>query len=118
MTDALTESEYEEEIKDFSRTLVNISEELVEAGDFDTKHDAVLEMVNEELNHHEWFARNYYDGALYGSVVEHADADVGRYSDWQALIETNEPLETLKRLAYVVMEADALERAQRRLDDE
>jgi len=118
VTDAISDAEYNEELESFVDMLVPEAEDLAESGQFDTPRQGVMEMCSEELDYHNWFARNYYDGALYGSIIEHADTDPGMYSDWGSLIEADTPETTLKRLAYVVMEAEAMSMALDRVADE
>jgi hypothetical protein len=116
VTDAITQSEYDAAVEPFVEMVVDEAEEMVESGHFDSRRQGVMEMCSEELNYHDWFARNYYDGALYGSIVEHADTDPASYSDWPALIESDTPEGTLKRLAFVVMEADVMSVALDRVE--
>ena len=118
MTDAISKEEYDAELESFSDLVVDEAWELAEAGQFDSPRQGVLAMCSEELDYHDWFAETYYDGALYGSIIEHADTDPARYSDWSALIESDSPETTLKRLAYVVMETDATSAALDRVADE
>ena len=116
MTDAIDYEEYDKVVAEYATINVEEAEAAVEEGRRDDAHQTMIEYVQEDVQHQDWFAGSYYGGSLYGSIVEHSDADVGRYSDWQALIETNEPEETLKRLALVCFEADVLARAQGLLD--
>lgn len=114
--DAITEDEYTEEVNEIAGILARESAQAASRGQFDTAEQAAMETVGEEVEYHNWFARNYYDGSLYGSIVEHGETDPTRLSDWQALIESDTPEQTLKRLAYVVMEGDVLEHTLERLD--
>lgn len=116
--DDISEERYETEVEDIAERLVSGAEDMVERDQFDDPDQAVMETVSDELDYHNWFARNYYDGALYGSIVEHGSTDPAYYSDWQALIESDDPETTLKRLAYAVMEGDVLEAALEQLDDD
>lgn len=114
MTDTLTKSEYEETIDTFADLLLQRAETAVDDGDSTTVETAAEETVEDQLLAHEWFQPDYFEGALYGSIIEHSEAEPERYQQWSALLHEEGASPVLKCLAYVVMEADVLDRV---LDD-
>lgn len=116
---ALTREEYTGEIEQFGKDLHRMAEELAAEGDFENTRYAILEMASDELDNHEWFeGRLTKNGILYGSIIEHAETNPHRYSDWESLIVSEKPKKTLQRLAFVVAEADGIEAALGHLTDD
>lgn len=110
MTDALTAAEYREERDRVARSLAAESGAAVDEGLYDEYHQAVFELAVEDAEFHEWFARTQ-DGALYGAIVQHADANVEDYTDWESAVLGGGPEDVLRCLAYVSFEADLIDRA-------
>lgn len=118
MTDAIGEDEYTAEVGRYASYLLGDAKGAVESDDYDAVRDAILDISEEMASHHNWFARDYYGGVLYGSIVEHRLAETERYADWMALIESDDPGRTLKRLAYVVFEADVTHTALQKYEND
>lgn len=118
MTDAISREEYEEEVDEYAAWL---TEEAIEAGkgeNYEGPHSAAHEVVGDILHGHNWFARDYHGESLYGSIIEHSDADPGRFSGWKRLSEAETPREMIKRTAQLVFQTDVLNEATDRLEDE
>ena len=111
MVDTITKDEYDERVDHLADQAVTRALETDSAEQEDGLDVAVRWHAEDAVSHDDWFARSYYGGALYGCIVEFADVDVARYNDWFALIESDTPSRTLKRLALVVMEAAVTRRA-------
>lgn len=116
MTDAISETEYREERESLVESLFSDAVGAVEEGVHDEFHRAVFQLGGEDVEYHTWFDDDR-GATLHGSIIEHAEADPSSYSDWSSLIESDTPEQTVKRLAYCVMEADVIEKTLERADD-
>lgn len=118
MTDAISKDEYDDEVSKQATILAENSRQDVATyhttdgeGGYEDYPGAVFENVSDVLYGHNWFARSYYGGSLYGSIIEHSEADPSLYTDWEIATDANSPEKVLERLAYVVFEADVIRAA-------
>lgn len=117
MTDAISSDEYQDEVDENAGRLTEPALDAVSAGDYGHPHAAALDLASDVLDGHNWFARDVHGASLYGSIIEHSEADPARYSDWQALAESDNPTETVRRIAYCAFEADVISVARELLDN-
>lgn len=112
--DAITKSEYDDEVKDVAKLLAEYAQD--NATDPQEQERIVLEDTPTEVAHHNWFSQTYYDMSLYGSILEHADPDIA-WSDWETATDQPSPGKVVKALANEAMTNDVTERALERLSN-
>lgn len=111
MTDAITKQQYDEKRDAMARQLRDECRDAVDDDEFDSVRRCVLETASDDITYDQWFARDYYGASLYGSIIEHGEADPSQYSDWEGMMEASTPEKAIERLAYCVFEADVIDRA-------
>lgn len=108
--ETISESEYRQRVTDLAQTLTDQLNE-----DFDAeerKREHLHEYVEDIMYGEDWFARTYYGAAAYGCIVEHG----GDHHIDPGVIEAEDPVTSLKRLAHEVMRYDVMEAARERID--
>lgn len=118
MSKSLTEEEYVGQVE-------HITEMLLEEADDDPSTDDpmsyALENVHDELDYHEWFTKAHFGPMDHGAIIKYAhDREVSpeQFSDWWSLAESDDMLDTIKKMAYCAMEADVLHEVSDRLETE
>lgn len=84
-------------------------------GGYEHYDEALLELVSDVLDGHDWFARRHRGAEFHGAVLEHSlskcDNDPSTYSDWEGLAQSDDMQTVVKRLAYFAFEAAVLDYA-------
>lgn len=121
MTTDITEDEYWGEVEEQAETLAKWAIEDVERDTaYEEPENAVLELVSDVLDAHNWFARSHHGPADHGAIIEYgeeSDADLHRYGDIEAHTDSDDATEVVKRLAYASFEAHVIEEAKHRVND-
>lgn len=122
MTDPVTisEEEYRAEIKELAGIAAGYAEESASShpGLYDSPEAALLDVMNDVLDGHEWLIKNRYREAAYGSIIEHAGEEFHPYRDLSTLTDTDNVTELLKRIAGAYLEVDVIEAAREMLAED
>jgi hypothetical protein len=121
MIETISTEDYESEVLRQANHLSQAATQAVEDGEYDTHHDAVLELASDVLDAHEWFTQRQYGPAAHGCIIEHAteyDTQIARYQDWWSMAESNSIETTVERVAYLAFESAVIEAANDLAGDE
>lgn len=114
MTDAIDKAAFIEQLETDAESVVDVAKDKTEAGEYETVMGAILEEAEEVVTHHNWFARDYYGGSLYGAIIEHTETNVSTFEDWEVACDEVDPKRALKSLAKRCYLAELSDEAQRR----
>jgi len=121
MSAEVTQEEYEKKVAEYGRRLAQYAIQDVERDTaYTDEQDAVLHLVGDVLDGHQWFARSYYGPAAHGEIIEwatEAGVNPAEYTDITVATDARDPATVVKRLAYIHFEAAVIEEALDQLDD-